>query len=68
MRIFLALIAVALVTAGALAQGVGKGRYKSDTAKTENSAKKKAAEEAYKKSLKSIPDSKQKLDPWKDVR
>ena len=68
MRIFIALIAVALVTAGALAQGAGKGKYKNDSAKPESQAKKKAAEEAYKKALKSIPDSNQKPDPWKGVR
>jgi hypothetical protein len=69
MRILIAVIAVALLIASALAQGSGKGkRQQQDAAKKEDPARKKADEEAYRKALKSIPDSKEKQDPWKGVR
>jgi len=69
MRILIAVIAVALLMASALAQGSGKGkRQQQDAAKKEDPARKKADEEAYRKALKSIPDAKEKQDPWNGVR
>jgi hypothetical protein len=79
MRIIIAAITLVLVMGVALAQGVGGmgggmggGKGKRDrhnaATKTEDSAKKKADEEAYKKALQSIPDSNQKIDPWKGMR
>jgi hypothetical protein len=43
-------------------------RQQQDAPKAEDQAKKKAAEEAYKNALKSIPTSNEKSDPWKTMR
>jgi hypothetical protein len=51
------------------AQAIAKGkRQQQDAPKAEDQVKKKAAEEAYKSALKSIPASNEKLDPWKSMR
>jgi len=71
MRFVIAAVALALAMGVALAQGVGKGkrgRQNNAATKTEDAAKKKADEDAYKKALQSIPDATQKIDPWKGVR
>jgi len=69
MRTFISVILVALLTVGALTESSGKGRRsKQDPTKAENSEKKQAAEKAYQKALQSIPNSNEKLDPWKGVR
>ena len=70
MRTVIAVIAIALLTVTAHAQGMGKGkRQQQDTPKaSEDKAKKKTAEEAYKNALKSIPTSNEKPDPWKTMR
>jgi len=79
MRFISMALALAIVAGSALAQdmrdmggmkGEGKGRHavqSSEQQKIERD-KKKAAEDAYKSSLKSIPDSKTKDDPWRGVR
>jgi hypothetical protein len=69
-KIVIAAVAVALLATSAQAQGMGKGkRQQQDTPKAaEDRAKKKAAEEAYKNALKSIPVSNEKPDPWKTMR
>jgi hypothetical protein len=66
MRFFIAAMAFVLLTATAHAQGTGKG-HKGELQK-EDQAKKKALEDAYKNTLKSIPDSNEKPDPWKTMR
>ncbi len=69
MRILIAVIAVALLTVGAIAQGMGKGRrHQQDAPKAQDQAKKKAADEAFQKAGKSIPESTEKPDPWKGMR
>jgi hypothetical protein len=74
MRFVIAAIALVLAMGVALAQGVGgtggKGKrgQKNAATKTEDTAKKKADEDAYKRALQSIPDSNQKIDPWKGMR
>src|SRR5450830_1532722 len=42
--------------------------HRPDAQKTEDLAKKKADEQAYKDALKQIPVSKEKPDPWKTMR
>ncbi len=69
MRILIAVIAVALLTVGAIAQGMGKGRrHQQDAPKAQDQAKKKAADEAFQKAGKTIPESTEKPDPWKGMR
>ena len=68
-RTLIAAATIALLAVTAQAQGVGKGnRQPTDTKKTENLAKKKADEKAYKDALEKIPESKEKPDPWKTMR
>ncbi len=67
------LIAAAIIVSSvAAAQAQGHARsgtgQQPDTRKTEDLAKKKAEEKAYKDALKVIPDSKEKSDPWKTMR
>ena len=73
MRFLIAAMAFVLLTLTAHAQGTGKGHkgelQKEDQAKKkEDQEKKKALEDAYKNTLKSIPDSNEKPDPWKTMR
>jgi hypothetical protein len=69
MRILIAVIAIALMTVGALAQGMGKGRrHQQDAPRAQDQAKKKAADEAFKRASKTIPESTEKPDPWKGLR
>ena len=71
MRILLAAAFIALLAVAAQAQGAGTRKGASprpDTQKTEDLAKKKADEQAYKDALKQIPVSKEKPDPWKTMR
>ena len=73
MRFLIAAMAFVLLTVTAHAQGTGKGHkgelQKEDQAKKkEDQEKKKALEDAYKNTLKSIPDSNEKPDPWKTMR
>ena len=69
MRAAIAVIAILFFTVGANAQSHGKGnRQQKEAPKAEDQAKKKAAEEAYKNALKSIPVSNEKPDPWKTMR
>ena len=69
MRIFIAIIAVALMTDAAIAQRMGKGKRQQDATQTEEQAKKKkAADEAFQRASKSIPESTEKPDPWKSMR
>jgi len=61
--------AMALLTFAAQAGGMGKGkRHQQDAPKAQDLAQKKAAEDAYKNALKSIPVSSEKPDPWKSIR
>jgi hypothetical protein len=70
MRTVIVVIAIVLLAVTAHAQETGRGkRHQQDTPKAaEDKAKKKAAEEAYKNALKSIPASNEKSDPWKSMR
>jgi hypothetical protein len=69
MRTVIAAIAVALLAVAAPGQVMAKGKkQQQDAPKAEDQAKKKAAEEAYKNALKSIPESNEKSDPWKSMR
>jgi hypothetical protein len=69
MRILLAVVAIAFLTLAAHAQGKGKrDGAKQPAQKTEDLAKKKAAEEAYKNALEKIPVPSEKSDPWKTMR
>jgi ribosomal protein L12E/L44/L45/RPP1/RPP2 len=69
MRTFITAMAIALLAVAAPAQAIAKGkRQQQDAPKAEDQAKKKASDEAYKNALKSIPESKEKMDPWKSVR
>lgn len=69
MRVVIAVLAIALLTVAAHAQGMGKGqRQQKPVQKVEDLAKKKALEEDYKNALKNIPEVKDKPDPWKTMR
>jgi hypothetical protein len=79
MRVVSVALALAIVTGSAFAQdmrdmggmkGGGKGRHGAQNSEQQkiDQEKKKAAEDAYKAALKSIPDSKVKDDPWRGVR
>jgi sensor histidine kinase regulating citrate/malate metabolism len=68
MRILIVSIAIALMMVTAHAQEMGKTRKHQHTQKSENTAKTKADEQAYKEALKRIPNSTKKVDPWQDVR
>lgn len=68
-RILMAVITAAFLTMAASVPAIAKGkRQQQDAPKAEDQAKKKAAEEAYKNALKSIPASNEKSDPWKTMR
>jgi hypothetical protein len=68
MRTVIALIAVlVLVASPATSHAKGK-RQQQDTAKAEDSSKKKATEDAYKNAMKNIPVSTEKQDPWRTMR
>jgi multidrug efflux pump subunit AcrB len=68
MRILIVSVAMALMMVPACAQDMGKARKHQHTEKTENTAKTKADEQAYKDALKRIPNSTKKIDPWQNVR
>jgi hypothetical protein len=71
MRALLVAAFIALLAVAANAQGAGARKGASpppDARKTEDLAKKKADEKAYKDALKQIPESKEKPDPWKTMR
>ena len=71
MRILVAAAFIALLAVAAQAQGSGPRKGASprpDAQKTEDLAKKKADEQAYKDALKQIAVSKEKPDPWKTMR
>jgi hypothetical protein len=65
----MAVLAIALLTVAAHAQGMGKGKKQQQPAqKAEDLAQKKALDENYKNALKNIPEVKEKPDPWKTMR
>jgi hypothetical protein len=70
MRIFIVVLAIAVLTLAAHAQGTGHGGHQKQAPaqKTEDLAKKKALEQDYKNALKNIPEVKEKPDPWKTMR
>ena len=79
MRFVSVALALAIVAGSAFAQemrdvgsmkGEGKGRHAAQSSEQQkiDRDKKKAAEDAYKAGLKSIPDAKTKDDPWRGVR
>ena len=68
MRILIASVAIALMMVSAHAQDMGKATKHQRTQKTQDPAKMKADEQAYKEALKRIPDSTKKVDPWQNVR
>lgn len=77
MRILAGVLAVLLLVSSVYAQnaggmggrGGGKGRAAQNTEPQKaDQAKKRAAEDAYRAGLKTIPDAKEKYDPWKNAR
>jgi hypothetical protein len=71
MRTLIAAALIALLAGAAHAQATGPGkRHEQPKAaqKTEDPAKKKAEEKAYRDALDKIPESKEKPDPWKAMR
>lgn len=67
LKLSIAAIAMALLAPTAFAQSKGK-RQQQPTTHEEDAAKKKALDADYKKALNSIPDAKEKQDPWKTMR
>lgn len=71
MRTLLIAAFIVLLAVAANAQGGGPRKgvgHRPETQKTEDLAKKKADERAYRDALKQIPESKEKPDPWKTMR
>jgi hypothetical protein len=71
MRTLIAAALITLLAVAAHAQGMGKGKPQTQpqaAQKTEDLAKKKADEKAYKDALDKIPQSTEKPDPWKTMR
>ena len=71
MRIILAVMITVLLGMPASAQHMGGKQGKSKDNQSQNAEqqkKKREAEQAYQKALKSIPDKPQPSDPWKSVR
>ena len=69
MRTLITATTIALLAVSAPVQVIAKGKkQQQDAPKAEDQTKKKAAEEAYKNALKSIPVSNEKPDPWKTLR
>jgi hypothetical protein len=75
MRIFLAMLAIAVLAGTAVAQerpdiGGRKGRGSQQNAQQQQQAdqKKKAIDDAYNSAINRIPDPKEKYDPWKTAR
>ena len=72
MRVVLAIMAIALLTGAAHAQGLtgaGKrGQNEQAADKQRREQKAAEAEKAYKAGLEKIPNSETKQDPWADVR
>jgi hypothetical protein len=66
----IAVLAFALLTQGAQAQGKGgKGKRQQPSAQSaEDTAKKKALDADYNNALKTIPTATEKADPWKTMR
>jgi hypothetical protein len=75
MRIFLAVLAIAVLARTAVAQDAGGGGGRKGRGSQQNAAqqqadqqKKKAVDDAYKSAIGRIPDPKEKYDPWKTAR
>lgn len=69
MRRVIAIAAAALLMAAMPATSNARGKMqKEDAPKAEDKVKGKAAEDAYKAALKTIPVSNEKQDPWKAMR
>lgn len=74
MRLFLAVLAVALLAGTADAQNMGgrggKGRSSPENSEQQKAEqqKKKAVDDAYKAALGRIPDPQTKYDPWRSTR
>ena len=69
MRAVITVMAILFLAATVSGQAVAKGKRQQQAApKAEDLTKKKAAEDAYKNALKSIPVSNEKPDPWKAMR
>jgi hypothetical protein len=74
MRVLAVFLAIALLASPVYAQnaggrGGGKGRASPNSEQQKaDQQKKRAAEDAYKAGLKTIPDAKEKYDPWKNAR
>ena len=77
MRILVAVLAPVLLASPVYAQnmggmggkgGRGQNAPQSSEQQKADQQKKKAAEDAYKAGLKTIPDAKEKFDPWKNTR
>ena len=69
MRTLITATTIALLALSAPVQVIAKGKkQQQDASKAEDQTKKKAAEEAYKNALKSIPVSNETQDPWKTLR
>jgi hypothetical protein len=69
MRAVIAAFTISILAVVVPAQALAKGKkQQQDAPKAEDQAKKKAAEDAYKSALKSIPVSNEKPDPWKSLR
>lgn len=61
-------IALAVLATNHAADAKGRRQQQQPEARAEDTAKKKALDADYKKALNSVPDSKDKDDPWKSMR
>jgi len=69
MRFFLAAVTIALLTVPVHAQGMGGGkRHHGTTEQKKDDTKPAVSDKDYKAALDRIPNSKEKPDPWQNVR
>ena len=68
-KMFVVVAALMSLATPATAQDMGiGGKHQHGASKAADQPKKKTDDKAYKTALKSIPDSKEKLDPWHSMR
>ncbi len=68
MRLLIVSVLLAALVTPAMAQGKGRKIQEAEAPSPQTLAKKKAADAAYQRALKSIPEPKGVVDPWQGAR
>ncbi len=63
-----AAVAIAVLASNQIALAKGKRQQQQPAVSAEDAAKNKALDANYKRALDSVPDSKDKTDPWQSMR